>query len=173
MMSAYAHMLGVLAVGATVVLAALGPRLLLAPWAKAVTLAALVAVLLAAPSKATWLPFLGPAAFPASLLAAGAAPEGATLSLRVPAPPGTRAVAYWAAGDAGAGGAATPWLAYADFSNAGVALPGADGRATLRLRCPGTYAVPGRPGRLPRHVHYRTLDARGMASEVHTARVAC
>lgn len=111
-----------------------------------------------------WLGFLGPAAFPAKVLTEST-PRDATAAVRVDVGRGADAVVYWAA----SASADNPRAAYAAGDNAGVARAVA-GKALLRLRCPGRYAVAGRP--LDAHVHYR-VASRGMLGPVRTARVEC
>lgn len=134
-----------------------------------------VAVALAAAALAarreTFLPFLGAAALPPSLLKDGpVAPRDANVetSVLVDAPDGTR-VLYWGAQPAEAVVDA-PAPAYANYENAGVAVV-KSGRATLRLACPASYRVPWR-GALDRHVHYR-VAAGAVLGPVHSAHVEC
>lgn len=121
--------------------------------------------------RATWLPFLGETALPASVLRSpDAIRDGETTTVTVRGLGGAKAVAYWAAlsGDP----SPSPEAAYGDFSNAGVARVDADGTATLSVACPRVYV--GRAGQTnAKHVHYRAFYSDGTAGAVRTAPLAC
>lgn len=133
---------------------------------RTLALAGAIAAVGLAAQRDFWLGFLGPAAFPAKVLAESV-PRDATATVRVDVPRGADTVVYWAAG---ADSATGPRAAYASGTNAGVARA-AQGKAVLRVRCPGRYAVLGRP--LDAHVHYRVVASNGMLGPVRTARVEC
>lgn len=135
---------------------------------RGLAVAGAVAALALAVQRDFWLGFLGPAAFPAKVLAESA-PRDATAAVTVTVPADAQSVVYWAAGTSDARG---PRAAYADGSNAGVARA-AGGKALLRVRCPGRYAVGGRV--LDAHVHYRVVGGAGggLIGRVQTARVDC
>ena len=164
----YAHMLatayvfGVVALAGALVVG--GRDYFDATWARVLVWLALASTAYLAADRTTWLPFLGKSAFSASLLRPST-PPGADVVVSVAAPGWAAYVAYWAASP---GNFETPQQAYAE--NAGVAVP-AGGRADLAIKRPGSYSVPW-AGRLTTHVHYRFVDAGGMMSEVHTARVS-
>jgi uncharacterized membrane protein YuzA (DUF378 family) len=115
----------------------------------------------------TWLPFLGPCAFPSKGLIPNKVNSLGTQIIKVNVKPNTR-VAYWAS---------LPILdnnkpyvedAYSDFSNSGVVTSNNNGVAELAVAPGSSYIVPfGKEIR--RHVHYRELDNRlGMMGELNT-----
>jgi hypothetical protein len=120
----------------------------------------------------TYLPFLGYAALPPTLIKDRHAPANANVEavLEVPdAADGTK-VLYWGARPSKVI-APNPWRAYDDWSNAGVAeVKG--GAATIIFECPGEYQVRMR-GSLERHVHYRVVSDKGMIGPVKTTYVKC
>lgn len=119
----------------------------------------------------TYLPFLGHAAVPASLLKEASIPDGANVSVQIPvdAPDGTKLI-YWGAKPSDVV-YPTPWDAYDSFTNAGVTLV-KNGAVTIRFHCPSKYRIPS--GRtLNRHVHYRVAGENGMVGPVQTKYVNC
>lgn len=133
------------------------------------TLAALTAAGYMVWQRDAYLPFLGPAAFPVSVLREGPVPRAAPVAeyrVKVAARNGA-CVLYWAAKPGHDGLPARP--AYEDTRNAGVARAW-NGVATFVLECPSSYTVNGRT--LARHVHYRVHDGR-VFGPVRTARVVC
>lgn len=64
----------------------------------------------------------------------------------------------------------SPWKAYDDWSNAGVAIV-KDKKAIVIFHCPGQYEV-GMRGKIDRHMHYRVLN-KAMLGPVKTAYVKC
>ena len=121
----------------------------------------------------TYLPFLGSAVLPPSLLRDVVTPPDANVRVRVDVPgaaDGAR-VLYWAAAPA-SGVQQDPATAYGDYHNAGVALVKGGG-ATLALQCPAEYEVPsGR--KLSRHVHYRVQPpSKALLGPVRTTTVEC
>lgn len=119
-------------------------------------------------SRDYYLTFLGRAAFPCGSLVERV-PEGADTEVAVTALPGA-SVVYWAAEGPAGGHKESPWVAYNEYANAGVAKAGADGIAVLRFRAPATYNVPMK-GRLRAHVHYRVCEKNGMIGRVQSAYV--
>ena len=124
-------------------------------------------------SRDYYLPFLGAAAYPCGSLTPKQ-PKGATRSVTVFVKPGANVI-FWAAEPARAGPgfddnkvARNPWLAYDEYSNAGVARADNMGRATLRVRDPTAYQVPPYGRKLDAHVHYRVCDHAGMLGPVQT-----
>ena len=116
----------------------------------------------------TWLPFLGPCAFPSKGLIPNKVNSLGTKIIKVNVKPNTR-VAYWASLPISSKGIPYVEDAYADFSNSGVVTSDSNGVAELSI-VPGTsYIVPfGRE--IHKHVHYRELDNRlGMMGELKTA----
>jgi hypothetical protein len=118
----------------------------------------------------SYLPFLGYCVLPPSTLALRT-PRDSSVSITVNVPPNAMQVMYWAS-ESAANTAPTPHDAYGHYENAGVAKVHADGTSILRVRCPGQYMVRGNK-LLPRHVHYRTIYASGIAGPVETVNVAC
>ena len=133
---------------------------------------ALVAVagLYLALDRNTWLPFLGDAVFPASVVRATHPKDASTAVTLRNLQPGAPVV-YWASEEA------KPMtrhasVAYGDYSNAGVVYSNSRGQATALVKCPSRYTV-GWSKVLPRHIHYRILRSNGMMGEVNTKRVDC
>ena len=101
-----------------------------------------------------WLPFLGEAVLPGSLIPLKEVNGDTTLEVKVK--PNTR-VAYWASLPQESSDTPLVHEAYGDFKNAGVVLSDKNGVAKLRVNKGTSYIVPS--GReIPRHVHYRELD---------------
>lgn len=126
----------------------------------------------------TFLPFLGESVVPASLVQDPTYPPTADIEVDVSAAPGASHVAYWAADqsikhpDTGvAKSFPTPETAYGSYGNSGIAKVKDDGTATLRIKCPGRYAVRGKL--LPKHVHYRDVFQSGIMGPVKKANVIC
>lgn len=120
----------------------------------------------------THLPFLGYAALPPSLLKGQFAPSDANVEsvIDVDAPDGAR-ILYWGARSAD-DVKSTPWKAYDDWSNAGVAVV-KNKKAVVIFNCPGKYRVPVR-GELERHIHYRVcMEELAMIGPVQTVNVKC
>jgi uncharacterized membrane protein YuzA (DUF378 family) len=135
----------------------------------AVGLAGLALIFMTGP-RDVFLPFLGKTAFPTSVLLEDSSPPDADRALKVPAPPGARVV-YWAAEASARDPVENPWDAYGRYKNAGVAIADASGHATLKVRHPAAYKVPGMlgPRTLRPHVHYRVTTKHGMFGPVETA----
>jgi len=115
----------------------------------------------------TWLPFLGPCAFPSKGLIPNKVNSLGTKTIKVLVKPNTR-VAYWSSLPIVDN--TTPYVedAYDDFSNSGVVTSDRDGVAELSIAPGSSYIVPfGK--KIPKHVHYRELDNRlGMMGELKT-----
>jgi uncharacterized membrane protein YuzA (DUF378 family) len=119
-------------------------------------------------ARDSYLPFLGPAAFPCALLK-DQVPEGATVEVPVHVHPGAK-VLYWAAEPANEDlKTLQDWRhAYTSYRNAGVATANESGVATLRVRKPQGYTV-GLGKELAPHIHYRVCDENGiMVGRVET-----
>lgn len=114
-----------------------------------------------------YLPFLGEAHVPCSVLA-DKVPEGADTSIGVRVQPGAKVV-YWAAEPANEDLKSLNDYrgAYLEYRNAGVTTADADGNATLKVRTPQGYTVPVK-GALPPHIHYRECAPRGFMKPVVT-----
>lgn len=120
----------------------------------------------------TYLPFLGYAAFPKSLIPNDFAPVNSNTEITVPfnAPDGTRVI-YWGAMSS-AKTQDSPQAAYGDYSNAGVTTV-QHGEAVVRFHCPAEYYVPWGK-KLKRHLHYRFCCAKsGLIGPVKTLWVNC
>ncbi len=115
----------------------------------------------------SYLPFLGPAVFPCSLLKEQT-PEGADTEVRVLLKPGAK-VMYWATEPANKDlQTIQDWRkAYLSFRNAGVAEADDNGYVVMRVRKPQPYTVPMK-GQLTPHVHYRVCMNNGFVGPVHT-----
>jgi hypothetical protein len=125
----------------------------------------------------TYLPFLGSAAIPSSLVLTERIPENANIQVIVPMPgvaDGTKLL-YWGAQSESKPGVAAenPWTAYSDYSNSGVTTV-REGMATIRFNCPGRYKVPMGFAPLKRHLHYRLCcDKNTLMGPVKTLWVQC
>lgn len=122
-----------------------------------------------------YLPFLGYAAFPPSLIPnKDVVPEKADkeieLVLGTHVPNGT-AVIYWGALPSN-NVAQSPKLAYGNYSNMGVSHV-KNGKVLVKFACPSQYKV--RAGmKLNRHIHYRLCyPQHGLLSPVFTEYVRC
>ena len=115
----------------------------------------------------TYLPFLGPALVPCSVLQVRE-PPGATKEVKVVMAPHTK-VLYWAAEPAADGlKKLNSWMdAYQKYDNAGVAVSNSDGVALLKVRDPQSYKVPFM-GKLESHIHYRVCGDSGFMGRVET-----
>ena len=118
-------------------------------------------------STTTWLPFLGPCAFPSKGLIPNKVNLLGTKKVKVNVKPNTR-VAYWASlpnkNDP------VPYVedAYNDFSNSGVVTSDSNGVAELSIIPGSSYIVPF-DKEIPKHIHYRELDCMlGMIGELKT-----
>lgn len=142
---------------------------------KFVSVIMVVATLWLMLQRDTYLPFLGYAAFPMSLVPTDFAPVKANTEITVPmdgVPDGTRMI-YWGAQPASGDGAApTPKAAYGDYANAGVATIRRN-EVTIRFHCPTEYYVP-MGHKLKRHIHYRLCGGKhGLMGPVRTLWVKC
>jgi hypothetical protein len=126
---------------------------------------AAVAVML---DRDVFLPFLGDAVLPTSVIVEDRLPAGANRMVSVAVPPRTK-VMYWAS-EPGDDVKKSPWEAYKKYRNAGVTTSDENGNATLRIRNPSKYKVPY-GNTLNPHVHYRYMRNNGMMSRIFTAPV--
>lgn len=133
--------------------------------------------LMLALQRDTYLPFLGPAALPGTLLK-GPTPQSGDVPVEISVPSGkgyTRVV-FWAASKADTKKKdVIPNVtdAYASFENAGIANITGDS-VKVYVHCPTAYTVGGMVSKtLDKHVHYRFVGADGMLSRVHTKTVQC
>lgn len=134
-------------------------------WLTVLATAGMVYLLL---DKTTFLPFLGEAALPPSVLKL-AAPTESTIDVTVRVPGRATHVIYWAASPSSSV-IPTPSDAYKGFSNAGV-VEVINGTAVLPLQCPSRYSV--RYRELEKHVHYRAVFPEGILGAVKTQNVVC
>jgi len=115
----------------------------------------------------TWLPFLGPCAFPTKGLIPNKVNSNGTKIVKVNVKPNTR-VAYWASLPIQNNDVPYVEDAYADFSNSGVVTSDSNGVAELRIIPGSSYTVPF-DKKIEKHIHYRELDTRlGMMGELKT-----
>lgn len=110
--------------------------------------------------RTTWLPFLGPSAFPIGILKPRA-PHGHTVTASVTAPHDAIKAVFWASEKH----STNPFDAYGAYTNAGVAEV-VDGTAILRVRKPFPYEVHGKT--IAPHIHYRWVSKTGMLSGIRT-----
>lgn len=121
----------------------------------------------------TYLPFLGQAVVPPSLIKESAIPENANTQATIDIPwaaDGTK-VLYWAASPAKEV-VPTPQKAYSKYANAGIVAI-KDGKAVLKFECPANYMVGSFDKTLNKHVHYRIVKEDGMVGRVKTIWVEC
>lgn len=117
-----------------------------------------------------YLPFLGEAVMPCSVLEPKV-PENADTEVKVLVKPGDK-VLYWASEPANESmKELKDWRhAYLDYKNAGVAIADSDGFAALKVRHPQPYTVPIK-GDLEAHVHYRVCMHDGFIGPVKTVKL--
>jgi len=118
-------------------------------------------------TRDSYLPFLGPAVMPCSLLKVQT-PDGADFEKRVLVRPGVK-VLYWAAEPQTTDlQTIADWRhAYLGYRNAGVAVADEDGYVKLRVRKPQPYTVPIK-GEIHPHIHYRACMNNGFIGPVET-----
>jgi uncharacterized membrane protein YuzA (DUF378 family) len=117
-------------------------------------------------SRDVWLPFLGSAAFPSTLVPLKEKKGDTTITVNVE--PNVK-VAYWAS-QTSSEKIPDVFTAYGDFSNSGVVMSDNTGVAKLVLNKGTSYTVPSMTNKeISRHVHYRVLDTNfGMIGPVDT-----
>ena len=104
----------------------------------------------------TWLPFLGPCAFPSKGLIPNKVNAQGSKIVNVKVKPNTR-VAYWASVPVLGKDVPDVEDAYSNFTNSGVVTSDSNGMAALSI-APGTsYKVPSNK-EIKKHLHYRELD---------------
>lgn len=116
-------------------------------------------------SRNYYLSFLGESAFPCTSMIEKT-PENADVEVKIQTTPNSNVV-YWAA-ETHKEVSENPWIAYAEYSNAGVTRSDVNGVANLKFRMPGSYKVAHGLKTLAPHVHYRVCKFPGMLSEVKT-----
>jgi hypothetical protein len=125
--------------------------------------------------KETFLPFLGLAHLPNTLIAEEKIPKGANLSYSIDMKEyedGT-IIIYWAANKTDKI-IEDPYEAYKNYNNVGVSKV-KDGKAEVRIFCPDKYKVKKIFNQLlERHFHYRIVyKETGFLSPVMTVKVDC
>ena len=125
--------------------------------------------------KETFLPFLGLAHLPNTLIAEEKLPKGANLSYSIDMKEyedGT-IIIYWAANKTDKI-IEDPYEAYKNYNNVGVSKV-KDGKAEVRIFCPDKYKVKKVFNQLlERHFHYRIVyKDTGFLSPVMTVKVDC
>jgi len=138
-------------------------------------LAIIILIVIIAPDRNVYLPFLGKTAFPSHLIGNEMHPHGAneTITLEVKYPNNTKII-YWGAKSTDKNIIKlTPEEAYGDYSNSGIAIVH-NNKVKLSYFCPDKYAVKPFNSSLKRHIHYRALlPGSAMLEEVKTAYINC
>jgi len=117
-------------------------------------------------NRTTWLPFLGPCAFPTKGLIPNKINNG-DIRVNINVKPNTR-IAYWSSIQKNPKDVPDVISAYSDFSNSGVVVSDSKGVAVLSAKLGTDYIVPSNK-KIKRHIHYRELDLEyGMMGEVYT-----
>ena len=139
---------------------------------KGISFVIIVLVIYLASKRTTYLPFLGYAAIPKSVIIDSKYPTDANIELNLPFKykDGTKII-YWGAKPASQT-VSNPTQAYDDYSNAGVTSV-LNGSGLIKFNCPAKYVVPwGKT--LDRHLHYRVVNTEGgMIGPVQTLYVKC
>lgn len=140
---------------------------------KGIAAIVLVTVIYLGSFRNTYLPFLGPTVLPQSLLKepGKVAKTGAThVTLFANVPDNTKVI-YWAAKSSQDIIFEDPYVAYEDYTNAGVTLV-KNKQANLIIDCPSSYKIPSGKTLSP-HVHYRIVYPNGILGSVQTLYVKC
>lgn len=116
-------------------------------------------------SRNYYLSFLGESVFPCTSMIEKV-PDNADTEVQIQTTPNSNVI-YWAA-ETNKEVSENPWIAYAEYSNAGVTRSDVNGVAKLKFRKPGSYKVSHGLKTLAPHVHYRVCEFPGMLSEVKT-----
>jgi len=115
----------------------------------------------------TWLPFLGPCAFPSKGLIPNKVNTLGSKIINVKVKPNTR-VAYWSSIPVLNNSVPDVEDAYANFANSGVVTSDNNGVAALSIAPVTAYKVPI-DKEIKKHVHYRELDLEfGMMGKLRT-----
>lgn len=120
----------------------------------------------------TYLPFLGSAALPSTIIGNDRVPEGANteLSIALNVADGTKMI-YWGA-EPSTSVVGNPWDAYQKYTNVGIATV-QKGSVTIKFKCPAEYKVMGAKT-LKRHIHYRLCCTKeSLLGPVETVYVKC
>jgi len=118
-------------------------------------------------SRDYYLPFLGDAVYPCGALTPKE-PRNADAKITIRVEPNVNVI-YWAA-EMNEEVQENPWIAYDEYSNAGVARSDAMGNAVLKFRKPAAYQVTKMmiSKTLEPHIHYRICKHSGMVGRVET-----
>jgi hypothetical protein len=125
-----------------------------------------LAGIILASKRSTWLPFLGKAVFPGSLIPLKK-PILSDITIPIKTLPNVK-IAYWAALNKGE--KTNVKLAYGSFENSGVVMSDINGNATLPIMTGTGYTIPSGMV-IPRHIHYRIIDYpgfNGMMGKINT-----
>ena len=140
------------------------------PVLKVIALIVFFCVVYLGMNRNTYLPFLGPTVVPPSLLKDVTDTKMGDVHVKVPIEaPDTTRVIYWASTPSSKV-FETPYEAYGNFSNIGVASV-KNKEAIFHVECPSSYKVPFTV--LRPHVHYRILYPNGIVGSVRTIYVNC
>jgi uncharacterized membrane protein YuzA (DUF378 family) len=116
--------------------------------------------------RTTWLPFLGEAVLPSSLVPLKKPNVKTDLVIKLNTLPNVK-IAYWASlnKDDKIG----VMQAYGDYENSGVVMSDANGVASLPIAIGAGYVLPNGK-KLERHIHYRVIDSAkyGMMDKLNT-----
>lgn len=121
-----------------------------------------------------YLPFLDEAVIPDGLFQPHSTPMSANLQHIIRDLPPLTKVIYWAAEPCEVTETCNkkrmPWHAYAEYTNAGVAMSDETGTANVHIRGkPQSYNVPYKSKIISPHIHYRYRLKNGMYSKVCTS----
>lgn len=118
-------------------------------------------------SRDYYLPFLGKAAYPCGSLVEKI-PQNADTGITIQVDPNVNVI-YWAS-EPNDRIQQNPWIAYQEYSNAGVVKSDERGFATLKVRNPSSYKIPNGKVNLP-HIHYRVCKYAGMVGRIETVKL--
>lgn len=142
-------------------------------WKKVVCIYVVLAAVWLMFQRDTYLPFLGSAVLPSSVLVDDRVPEGANteLSLALNVADGIKVI-YWGA-EPSTSVIENPWDAYEKYTNVGVATVH-KGAVVIKFKCPAEYKVAMGAKKLKRHIHYRLCCTKqAMMGPVETVYVNC
>lgn len=122
-----------------------------------------IAGILLAFRRDTWLPFLGDTIIPEALVPLKT-PSVFDRQITIQTEPNVKVI-YW--GASGKEEGQDVFTAYGNYTNSGVVMSDASGKAELPILEGAGYVVPsGR--KISRHIHYRTVDSEAIISPVKT-----
>ena len=117
-----------------------------------------------------YLPFLGNAVYPCGSLVIKE-PKNASLTINLSDLSPNTNIIYWASEQSNFKEDTiidTPWDAYDEFANTGVARSNENGNATVIIRPPIRYKIPIHKNIINKHLHYRECKGKGMLGPVKT-----